>query len=145
RLREFEQCFPAAHAAALNHPLFADGVLAIPLVVLGVSPILTLNLLSLLMLWTCAVAMFLLARYWTRSTAAAFVAGLAYAFQPVRILGAHWPGIFGSQWTPLALLFLHRLFTRGAWRDAVGVIVFVGLQVLGSIYQLIPLAVMSVP
>jgi hypothetical protein len=144
-LLDFEQSHPLARAAGLGHPLYADGVMAIPLWLLGLDPIELLNASSVLMLWLSALTTFFLVRYWTGSDAAAFAAGLALAFQPNRIFRAHWPGIYGSPWSPLVVLFAHRLLSRGGWRDAVALASFLALLILGSVYQLIPLAVMGVP
>ena len=144
RLRDAEQCHPLSRAAGLAHPLFADGVHAVPLQLLGLSPVLLLNVLSLVVLWGTAMTTFALAWHWTGDAVAAIVAGVAIGFHPLTVFSSRWPGILGDPWGPVVLLFAHRLFVRGAWRDAVVLAVAVGLMVLGSFYQLLPTAVGAV-
>jgi hypothetical protein len=140
RLPDFETCYPTARGAGFGAPYFMDGALAVPAYLLGAPPLLVYNSVVVLALWCAAMAMFLLAHYWTRDFAAALLAGIAFAFHPGRILAAQWPHIYGNQWTPLVLLFTYRLFARGTWADAVGLMVFLGLQILGCFYQFLPLA-----
>jgi hypothetical protein len=140
-LRDAEQCHPLTAAAGLAHPLFADGVHAVPLYLLGLPPVLLLNVLSLLVLWASALTMYALAWHWTHHGAAAFLAGAAFAFQPLAVFSSRWPGILGDVWGPVLLLCAHRLFARGGWWDAIGLAVAVVLQTLGSFYQLVPTAV----
>jgi hypothetical protein len=85
--------------------------------------------------------MYALAYHWTRTFPAALVAGAAYLFVPARLQYVAWPGIVGNQWTPLVLLFAHRLAQSGRWRDALGLAAFVAMQILESVYQMVPLAV----
>jgi hypothetical protein len=143
RLWDFEICYPFPKAVALGHHLYANGLVGLVPYGLTHEPILTLNVAVVAMLWVSAVGMYALAYHWTRSVPAAFVAGLLFAFTPQRLFTARWPAIVGNQWTPLALLFAHRLFDRGRWRDAAGLAVFVGMQVLESFYQMVPLAVLG--
>jgi hypothetical protein len=67
------------------------------------------NLAYLLNLFLCAVGMYILARYLTRSTGAAFVAGLVYAFWPYRLFEIDHPNLIVTQWLPLLLLYLIRV------------------------------------
>ncbi|MFL7791770.1 MAG: hypothetical protein AB8I69_06485, partial [Anaerolineae bacterium] len=55
------------------------------------------------------IGMYALARYMTRSTAAAFIAGLVYAFWPYRLFEINHPNLVTTQWLPLFLLFLMRV------------------------------------
>jgi len=56
--------------------------------------------------------MYALVYFWTGSVSAAFVAGLLFGIHPGRIGDPAHPYVHGNQWTPLALLFAHRLFAR---------------------------------
>lgn len=143
RAWDFEICHPFPRAVALGHHLYANGLVAIVPYALTGEPVLALNVVSIVMLWASAMAMYALACYWTGSPAAAFIAGLLFAFAPQRITWARWPSIVGNQWTPLALLCTDRLFRRGRWRDATAVAAFTSLQILESFYQMLPLAVLG--
>jgi len=118
RLWDFELCHPFPEAVALGHHLYANGLVGIVPYALTGEPILTLNVAVIAMLWVSGIGMYALAYYWTRSTAAAFVAGLLFAFMPQHLLTARWPSIIGNQWTPLALLFAR---TDGAYEANVQV------------------------
>jgi hypothetical protein len=144
RLWRFEICYPFPTAVALGHHGYASALLgAIPYAITG-EPVLAHNVVSLLMLWLSAVGMYALAWYWTGSATAAFVGGLLFGFHPFRLFTLRWPAIVGDEWTPLALLFTHRLFERRRWRDAVGLAGFLALQILESFYQMVPLGVLGI-
>ncbi|MGD2148833.1 MAG: hypothetical protein PVH41_19225, partial [Anaerolineae bacterium] len=66
------------------------------------------NLVYLSNLVLCAIGMYALARYLTRSTAAAFVAGLVYAFWPYRLFEIDHPNLIATQWLPLYVLQVMR-------------------------------------
>jgi hypothetical protein len=87
--------------------------------------------------------MYALGYAWTKSVGAAFVAGLLFGFHPARISDPVHLNVVGNAWTPLALLFAHRLFQRYQWRDAAGLILFFGLQMLESFYPLFMLAIIT--
>jgi len=71
------------------------------------------------------------------------VVGLLFGLHPTRIVDLAVPFALGNQWTPLALLFAHRLVTRRRWRDAAGLTLFVNLQTMESLYPLFALAVVG--
>ena len=73
----------------------------------------------------------------TRSPPAAFVAGLAFALVPGRVIDPTHPYVHGDLWAPLALLFLHRLLSGGGFRAAAGLAVAMVLEVAESLYSLI--------
>jgi hypothetical protein len=91
---------------------WADIALWLPLEPL-VGGIVAFNLIYLLNLCLCAVGMYVLARYLTRSTAAAFVAGLVYAFFPYRLFEIDHSNLIATQWLPLFLLCLIRIVREG--------------------------------
>jgi hypothetical protein len=63
-------------------------------------------------------AMYLLARDWTRSVPAAFVAGLIFGFWPYTLSSSEHPNLIFVAWVPLAFLYLHRTLGTGRKRDA---------------------------
>jgi hypothetical protein len=78
-----------------------------------VGGIAAFNLIYLLNFFLCAVGMYILARYLTRSTAASFVAGLIYAFWPYRLFEIDHSNLISVQWLPLFLLYLIRTVREG--------------------------------
>lgn len=67
------------------------------------------NLVYMLNLTLCGLGMYMLVCYVTRSTGAAFVAGLVHAFWPYRLFEIDHPNLITTQWLPLFLLCLMRI------------------------------------
>jgi len=135
----FGNCFPLKRPFTLGEHMFGESLLAlVPYAATG-DPILSYNVVVLLALWIPAMAMYALAFHFTRSPAASAVAGMLFAFHPARVLNPAHPFVHGNLWTPLALLFAHRLFTKRRWRDALGLTLFICLQLLESFYQVLGL------
>ncbi len=90
---------------------------------LGLEPlldngILAYNLVVLLNLVACGLAMYLLAYRLTGLATAAFVAGVIYQLWPYRLAQLDHPNLVATQWLPIFLLFLGRTVENGRWRDA---------------------------
>jgi hypothetical protein len=136
-LREGGQCFPMPRSYTLGEHMFGVGLLAAPAYALTGDPILSYNAALLLTLWIPALAMYAFAACLTRSPAAAFVAGLAFALVPGRVIDPTHPYVHGDLWAPLALLFLHRLLSGGGLRDAAGLAAALALEVAESLYSLL--------
>jgi hypothetical protein len=80
------------------------------------------------------LAMFLLVRHHTGSTAAALVAGTCYTFTPFRRLTIPQPQYLGSQYLPLALLAVDLWLEHRRWRALLGLAVALALQALACVY-----------
>jgi hypothetical protein len=98
------------------------------------------NLVHLVHIPLCGLAMFVLARRLTGSRAAAFIAGLVYAFWPYRMLDTNHPNMVSTEGFPLLALALWSLFRSGRpVRD--GVIAGLLLALIGYMrWQLLILA-----
>jgi hypothetical protein len=136
------QCYPMPRGYTLGEHMLGLGILAAVPWVLTHDPILAFNVALLLALWIAGLSMYALARHFTGSAAAAFVAGMLFELAPRRIAGVSHPYIAGDLWTPLALLFLHRTFVRGRWRDTLACAAFATLAACESLYPLVALAVL---
>ncbi len=143
KLYDAGQCYPAAHPSTLGPHMLGDGLLGVIPYALSRDPVLTYNAEVVLTLWLPALAMYALAFAFTRSAPAAFIAGLLFAMHPQRLADVVHPDVHGNYWTPLALLFAHRTFAHGRWRDAAGLATFIGLQLLVSVYALLSLVVLG--
>jgi hypothetical protein len=137
------QCWPTADSTALGEHMFGMGVLGIIPYALTHDPVLTLNVVALEKIWLAGMGMFALVAYWTRSPAAALLAGLLFACQPPRLTNPMHAYVEANEWTPIALLAAHRLFTRGSWRAAGALAAAIALQMLESIYPVITLAIIG--
>ncbi len=136
-------CYPLRAAYTLGEHMLGEALLALPVYVATGDPILSYNAVVLLSVWLAALAMYALAFHFTRSIPAAFVAGLLFAFHPGRVRNPGHPFVHGNLWTPLALLFAHRLFAHERWRDAAALALFISLQLLESFYQVLGLTIIG--
>ena len=113
---QFPIFYPTSDALVLSEHLLGTSLIAAPIQWLTGSLLVSYNLTLLLSYPLCGLAMFALVRGLTNNPAAAFLAGLAYAFAPYR--ASHLPHIqmlmsFGM---PLALLGLHEYLESRRWR-----------------------------
>jgi hypothetical protein len=76
--------------------------------------------------------MYCLARYLTGSTAAAFFAGLVFAFAPYHLAEGDHPVILSAQWLPLFALYFIQLLRAGKRRNALLAAIFFILNALTS-------------
>jgi hypothetical protein len=92
------------------------------------------NLLLLASIALSGIAMHLFVRDVAGSTAAAFLAGLAWAAWPYRTAHLIHIQLQALYFLPLALLFLHRVMAARRWRDALALGVVAALQAIASVY-----------
>lgn len=145
RLFDTPHCAPATKTLTLGVPMVTMGVLAIPAALFTTSPAFAYNFATWLLFVLSALAMYLLVREWTGVAAAGIVAGLLYAFNPLRVgININHPSVWDSTWLVFALYFSQRLFARGRWRDAMGLALAGSLQIGASFYPLLA-AVMMAP
>jgi hypothetical protein len=143
-LFETEHCAPARNTLTLGVPMITMGILGIPVQLATGDPVLTYNWAIVALALISAFSMYWLVTEWSGIPAAGIVAGLLYAFHPLRL---HWiaqPAEWDTSWTVLALFFARRLFARGWWRDATGLVLAIALQMGATFYQFVA-AVFLVP
>jgi hypothetical protein len=108
--------YPTHDALTLSEHLLGVSVFHAPLQWLTGNPVVAYNLIVLLTYPLCGVAMWLLVWRLTRNSAAAFLAGFAYAFAPYRAGQLAHIQVLASFWMPLALLGLHGFAETRRWR-----------------------------
>jgi hypothetical protein len=111
---------PHPLALAYSEHLLPQAIQILPVYALTKNPILCYNLLFLSTFVLSGLGMFLLARELTGSRAAAFVAGLGFAFAPYRTASLPHLQVLSSAWMPFALLGFRRYFEAGRWRSLAG-------------------------
>jgi hypothetical protein len=126
--------FPWTRSLAYAESLLPQALQAAPVRVLGGSALLAYNLVFMLTFPLSGLGAFLLAADRSRSRAAGFLAGLAFAFFAYR-----WDHIvhlqsLSTQWLPLALWLARRTQRGGGAGHLVGLGVTTLLQILSSGY-----------
>ena len=145
RLFEAESCYPVEKALALGEPEITLGVLGMPAALVLRDPIASFNFALLAITLIAAFAMYALTRDLTGVPAAGIVAGLLYAFHPMKVEDPGHAFGYDTGWTVLAFLFARRWFERGRWRDALALALCASLQVSSSLYPLLCAVVVAVP
>ena len=107
---------PAAGALTFSEHLLGLSVVSTPVYWLTGDAVTTYNVTLLATYVLCGVAMFALVWTLTRSAAASFLAGFAYAFAPYRASQLAHIQVLAAFWAPLSLLGLHRFLELGQVR-----------------------------
>ena len=145
RLFDANIFYPELRTLAYSDAMLATAIMAAPLLWLGVHQLLVYNIVLLLSFAASGVAMYALVRALTGDRAAAFVAGVAFAFYPFRFEHYSHLELQVTFWMPLALLMMHRAMTTGRVRDGAVTGLLLALQTLSSLYYgLFLLVVMGV-
>jgi len=103
---------PAPLALAYSEHLVPQAVAILPVYAVTGNLVLCYNLLFLSTFVLSGLGVYLLARSLTGNAAAAFVAGLLFAFCPYRIAQMPHVQVLSTQWMAFTLYGLHRFFDR---------------------------------
>ena len=114
--------WPMHDALALTDHLAGLSPLTTPLQWLGASPLTAYNITLIASTWWCGLATHALMRRLGGSRAAAYCAGLAFAFAPYRISQLGHLQLYACWWLPLMLLALHAYYEerRARWLVLLG-------------------------
>jgi len=132
--------YPASGVLAFSENLLSLMPIAAPAIWIGASPILAYNVTFLLSYLFCALGAYWLAFVLTRSHAASFVAGIAFAFAPYRLSHTQHLQLLSAYWIPIGVGALHRYLESPSWRWAALFSAAWVLQSLASGYYLFYLA-----
>lgn len=129
--------YPDHHTLAFSEHMIVPALMGAPLLWAGVHPVTVYNVLIILGLALSGWSMFLVMERWTRSTLAAVVAGLLYAFNAhvltrfVHLQAQH------VEFFPFVLLALDRVIIEGKRRHVGLLAAMFVLQALCSNYLLV--------
>lgn len=137
--------YPERLTLAFSDSMLVPGLLAAPLLWLGVPQLVVYNVMLLAAFALSGASMFLLVRSLTTNNAAAFVAGFIFAFLPYRFMHYSHLELQVSHWMPLCLWALHRTVKYGRVSDGLLTGLFFALQALSSWYYGIFLATFLLP
>jgi hypothetical protein len=126
--------YPEPHPILYSDAMVVEGLLATPLMLVGLPPVLVHNILLLGAIISSAVGVFVLARHLTGSAPAGIVAGVIFAFVPYRFEHYMHMELQWTTWMPWAFWALHRTLETEKWKYGLLAGLFVSLQMLSSIY-----------
>jgi len=132
--------YPEPRTLLFSDAMLVEGIIAAPMIWLGVRPVLLHNIMLLGAIVVSGLTMFVLVHHLTRSRGAALLAGAIFAFAPYRFEHIMHMELQWTMWIPLAFLWLHRTCDNGRVRDGVLCGVAVALQIFSSVYYGIFLA-----
>lgn len=135
---------PEHGVLAYSDAMLVEGVIAAPLLWLGVPPVLVHNLMLLGAIAASGIAAFFLARHLTRSAASAVVAGVIFAFAPYRFAHYAHLELQWVVWSPCAFWALQRTLEARSIRFGLLTGLFLALQMLSSVYYGVFLSVLIV-
>jgi hypothetical protein len=123
--------YPSGASLVSHNMNWVSSLLAVPLD-LAFGPIVAYNLTFLLTFFLAGYAAYRLALYVSGHPAAAFLAGLVFAFAPYHASGNldGQMNLANVQWIPFCVLFALRAVDLGRWPDAVGAGIFAALAAL---------------
>ena len=136
------QFYPERQVLAYSDAMLVEGLIAAPLFAAGLKPLLIHNLMLLGAIAASGVGMFTLARHLSRSTGAAIVAGLVFAFAPYRFGHIMHMELQWTMWIPWAFWAMQRTLETGRLRFGLLTGAFLALQIGSSIYYGIFLAIL---
>ena len=135
------QFYPEQGVLAYSDAMMVESLIALPLLSIGLPPMLVHNLLLLGVIAASGVGMFVLARYLWGNTYGAVVAGLIFAFAPYRFSHFMHMELQWAVWMPWAFWAMQRTLDTGTLRYGLLTGVFMALQLTSSIYYGLFLAV----
>ncbi len=106
--------YPSQHTVAFSEHMLGIAVFVAPVIWLTGNPILGYDVAFLLTFVLAGCGMYLLARELTGRRDAAFLAGLMFAWSPMRALHVSHLQVLAWGWMPIALWGLHRFLA--SWR-----------------------------
>jgi hypothetical protein len=129
--------YPERHTLGYSEAMIVQGVLAMPVIAAGGSPVLAYNLVLLAGFTLTGWAFWLLARQWTGCTGAAYVCGALAAFNSHVLVRLPHLQTQHVEFIALVLFALDRVLVSARARDAGWLAVGYALQGLTSVYVLV--------
>ncbi|HXH05036.1 MAG TPA: hypothetical protein VNI83_00440 [Vicinamibacterales bacterium] len=129
--------YPERNTLAFSEHMIVQGVMGLPLFLLGASSLLVHNLVLLAGFALTGWAMYVVVRRWTADRAAAFVAGCAAAFNAHSFSRLAHLQALHVEFLPFAVYWLDRTLERPSMRSAVLLGLTFALQGLTSNYWLV--------
>lgn len=136
RLFDANIFYPEHLTLAYSEAMIVQGVLAMPVIAAGGSPVLAYNITLILGMTLTGWAFCLLVRRWTGSWSAGYVSGSLAAFNAFSLVRITHLQFQHVEFVALAMYALDRLLVDGRVRHAITLGVAFALQALASIYTM---------
>jgi hypothetical protein len=136
---------PEPRTLAYTDSVLLQGLIAAPLIWLGISNVAAYNLVLLLSIALSGWAMWKYAAHMTGSSAAAILAGIVFAFVPFRFDHFHHLELQATIFLPLTLLCFEKTIESGSRRSAWLMMASFAAQMYSCIYYAVFLATVLVP
>ncbi len=127
--------WPLRYTLGMDEPVLGTTLLVAPLVPFTDDAVLLYNVVRLLTFLVSALTAYALARELGAGEGIALLAGVAFAFSPIRTDQIAHLSTLGTQWWPPALLFLFRFARANRTRDALLAALFFVLAFLACGYH----------
>lgn len=124
--------YPLPNTLAYSENLIGSALIAAPVIWMTGDAMLAMNLTALASCLLCGLGTYLLARKLGIGVLGAVIAGIVFAFAPVRFFRMSQMHLVAMQWIPFSLAYLHAYFDTHRARDLRLSIGFGVLQVLCS-------------
>lgn len=134
RLFDANIFYPAPRTLTYSDSIILPAITAMPLLRVGLHPVLVYNLLLMSGFVFSGVATYVLARCLGFGVVAAWTSGVIFAIYPYRLDHYSHLELQMAQWMPLALLGIHRLMLAGGGRHVALTALAVGAQWYSSMY-----------
>lgn len=134
RLFDGNMFYPEPGVLAMSDALLLEGLLALPLFLIGLPPVLVHNLILLGAIAASGAGMFVFARHVSGSAAAGVLAGIVFAYAPYRFEHYMHMELQWTMWIPWTFYALQRTVETGTLRYGLLTGTFLALQMLSAIY-----------
>jgi hypothetical protein len=133
--------YPHESTLAYSEHMFANSLIALPVIAITGKPILGYNTVFLLSFIIAGIGMYCLVLYLTGSRFAGIVSGMIFAFCPYRFDHLGHLQLLTNHWMPFVFLYLHRYFDEKKNKDLLLFTLFFVLQCLSCGYYAVFLSV----
>lgn len=130
--------YPYRLTLAYSENLLSTAVLfTLPVYLITKSYIIAYNLTILLGFVLSGFCMYILAFYLTKKTVPSVIAGIIFAYAPFKVIHLGHLQLITSMWLPLMILFMHRFFESGHFKNIVFSGIFFFLNATSNGYYMI--------
>jgi len=133
--------YPHKSSLAYSEHMFANSLIALPVIVITGKPILGYNTVFMLSFIIAGFGMYCLVLYLTGSRFAGIVSGMIFAFCPYRFDHLSHLQLLTNHWMPFTFLYLHKFFDRRSYKDLLLFTLFFVLQSLSCGYYAVFLSI----